>query len=180
MDNSIINLKKEYRDFIKKSSTKIEILNIDENNLNKEKCCEVIKLYNEIYTDLETSALNINDINHIILNYKKDDPDVERFKKFIKIKNAYLIRKTLQSTQLQSFISKLKEEIDLGDKKLNKKITEQLLIKGVFRLLKQYLDMFRGCWEIVDFNDDKIKKIDIVEPEHYKFLKNYLNNKINN
>jgi hypothetical protein len=178
MESKFMNLKKEYREFIKKTSAQIKTINIDDNELPKEKCIKILQLYNKIYNELESSSLNINDINHIIKNYNKEDQDVEILKKFIRAKNAYLIGKTLQSEKFKTFILKLKEEIDLGDKKLNKKINEHLLSKAVFRLLKLNVDMFRGCWEIVEFNDDKIKKIDIIDPEHFEFIKKYLNEKI--
>ena len=60
MDNKFMNLKKEYRDFVKKSSQMIKNINIEE-ELTKEKCNEIFKLYQEIYNMLETSSnLNIN------------------------------------------------------------------------------------------------------------------------
>ncbi len=175
-----MNLKKEYRDFIKKTATKIKILDID-NNLNKDKCVEIYKLFREIHEDIDSSStLNINDINHVILNYSKSDPDVETLKKFIKIKNLYLIKLIIRSQSWDPFISKLKDDIDLGDTKLNKKVTDHLVSKGVYRLLNSTVELFRGCWEIAEFNDGKIKKLEIIEPDHYEFLIKYLNNKTNN
>jgi len=178
MENKFMNLKKEYRDFVKKSAQMINKLNINE-ELTKEKCLDIFKLYQEIYTMIETSSnLNINDINHIILNYSRDDKDVETIKKFIKVKNLYVIKKILKSNLWNPFIKKICDEIDLEDNKLNKKKTEYLVAKGVYRLLNHTIDQFRGCWEIVEFKDDKVKKIDILEPEHFDFLKKYLKSKI--
>jgi hypothetical protein len=178
MENKFMNLKKEYKEFIKRTAKKIKIIDID-NNLTKEKCIDIFKLFQDIYADIESCpTLNINDINHIIKNYNREDQNVELIKKFIKIKNLYLIKKTVKSPQWQTFILKLKDDIDLDDPKINKKVTEHLLSKGVFRLLNTTVDLFRGCWEIVEFNGDKIKKIEIIEPEHYEYLKIYLNNKL--
>jgi len=175
-----MNLKKEYKDFIKKTALKIEILDID-NNLTKEKCIDIYKLFQEIYADVESCpTLNINDINHIILNYNKNDNDVQLLKKFIKIKNLYLIKRIIKSQQWQTFISKLNSEIDIGDPKLNKAKTDYLVSKGVYRLLNSTVDLFMGCWEIAEFKDDKIKKLEIIEPDHFDFLKSYLNNKLKN
>jgi hypothetical protein len=179
MENKFINLKKEYRDFIKKTATDIRLLDID-NNLTKEKCIDIFKLYQELHCNISASpTLNINDINHILSNYNKDNSDVELLKKFIKIKNLYLIKKIIKSQQWQAFISKINNDIDLGDTKLNKAKTDYLVSKGVYRLLNTTLDLFRGCWEIAEFKDDKIKKLEIIEPEHYEYLKVYLNNKLN-
>ena len=179
MENKFMNLKKEYRDFIKKTAIKIKILDIN-NNITKEKCINIFKLYQELYNDISTCpTMNINDINHIILNYNKDDPDIDLLKKFIKIKNLYLIKQIIKSNQWQIFILKLNEEIDLGDIKLNELKTEYLISKGVYRLLNMSIDLFRGCWEIAEFKDDKIKKLEIIEPEHYDYLKKYIIDKIN-
>ena len=178
MENKFMNLKKEYRDFIKSTAKKIKELDID-NNLSREKCVEIFKLYQNIYSDIEASEnLDINDINHIITNYNRDDSDVELVKKFIKIKNLYLIKRIIKSQQWDSFISKLKHDIDLGDSKLNKKITNHLLSKAVYRLLINSVDLFRGCWEIAEFKDDKIKKLEIIDPEHNEFIIKYLNSKL--
>ncbi len=178
MDNKFMNLKKEYRDFLKKTAIEIKNLDID-NNLTMEKCIDIYKLYLNIYASVEQSeSLNINDINHIILNYSKEDKDVELLKKFIKIKNLYLIKKIVKSNQWESFISKLNEDITLDDIKINKKKREALISKGVYKLLNSYVDHFRGCWEIAEFNDLKLKKLEIIEPEHNEFLINYLKNKI--
>jgi hypothetical protein len=180
MDNKFMNLKKEYRDFLKKIAIDIRELDID-NNLTMEKCIDVYKLYLNIYASVEKSdSLNINDINHIILNYSKEDNDVELLKKFIKIKNLYLIKKIIKSSQWESFISKLNEDINIDDIKINKKKKELLISKGVYKLLNSYIEHFRGCWEIAEFKDDKLKKLEIIEPEHNEFLINYLKNKIQN
>ena len=54
-----------------------------------------------------------------------------------------------------------------------------MVSKGVYRLLNQTNDYFCGCWEIAKFEDDKVKKLEIIEPEHYEFLIKYLKTKIN-
>ena len=99
-----MNLKKEYRDFLKKAASQIKELNID-SDLTKEKCLAIYKLYQLIYSEVDKSeTININDINHIILNYSKDDKDVELFRKFIKIKNLYqIIKQSLQSLHFYKF-----------------------------------------------------------------------------
>ena len=90
-----------------------------------------------------------------------------------------MIKQIIKSNQWQIFILKLNEEIDLGDIKLNELKTEYLISKGVYRLLNMSIDLFRGCWEIAEFKDDKIKKLEIIEPEHYDYLKKYIIDKIN-
>lgn len=178
MDNKFMNLKKEYRDFVKKSAQMIKKLNI-EDDLTKEKCSEIFKLYQEIYEMIEgDQKLNINDINHIIMNYNREDQDVETLKKFIKIKNLYIIKKIIKSNLWNPYVKKLCDEIDLGNDKLNKKKNDHIVSKGVYRLLNQSVDQFRGCWEIAELKDDKVKKIDIIEPEQYDFLIKYLKNKL--
>ena len=174
MENKFIKLKKEYKDFIKINADQIKKLNI-EADLTKEKCNLIYKLYNKIYKTIETSEqLNVNDINHIILNYSKEDSDVELFKKFIKIKNLYLIKLIIRSDLWNPFIFKLNKELNLT--KQNKEI-DYILSKGVYRLLIKSVEQFRGCWEIAEFNNNKLKKIEILEPEHFEFLKNYIRNK---
>lgn len=176
-DNKFMNLKKEYKDFVKKIATQIKMINIDE-ELTKKKCNEIFNLYQNIYSSINESSLNINDINHIILNYNRENEDVETIKKFIKIKNMYLIKRIIISPQWKPFIFKLGESIQIDEKKINKKTYHYLLEKGVYRLLTSTINQFRGCWEIAEFNDDKLKKIEIIEPNHIEFLTNYIKNKI--
>ena len=176
MENKFIKLKKEYKDFIKINAILIKKLDI-EVNLTKEKCNSIYKLYNKIYKTIEISdQLNVNDINHIIINYSNEDLDVELFKKFIKIKNLYLIKLIIRSDLWNPFISKLNTELNL--KKQNKE-TEYILSKGVYRLLIESVNQFRGSWEIAEFNNNKLKKIEILEPDHFEFLKKYLKSKSN-
>ena len=178
MENKFINLKKDYKDFIKKTVLRIKELDID-NELDVNKCILIYNLYQNIYLEIETSSnLNVNDINHIILNYNKEDIDIDILKKFLKIKNQYLIKKIIKSHRWEYFINKLNEDLDLNDIELNKKKTNYLISKGVYRLLNTTIDLFRGCWEIAEFKDNKLKKIEIIEPEHYDFLINYLIDKI--
>ena len=72
------------------------------------------------------------------------------------------------------------KDINIDDIKINKKKKELLISKGVYKLLNSYIEHFRGCWEIAEFKDDKLKKLEIIEPEHNEFLINYLKNKIQN
>lgn len=176
-DNKFMNLKKEYRDFVKKIATQIKTINIDE-ELTKKKCSEIFNLYQNIYSSINESSLNINDINHIILNYNRENEDVEAIKKFIIIKNMYLIKRIITSSQWKPFISKLSEMLYSDEKKINNKTYRYLLEKGVYRLLISTINQFRGCWEIADFNDDKLKKIEIIEPDHIVFLTNYVKKKL--
>ena len=181
MDNKFMNLKKEYREFVKKTAIQIKTLNIDE-ELTKKKCSEIFGLYQTIYSSINGSSLNINDINHIITDYNRDNEDVEFIKKFIKIKNMYLIKRIIVSPQWKPFILKLSESLQLNNKKIDKKIDKKtfcyLLEKGVYRLLLSTINQFRGCWEIADFDNDKLKKIEIIEPDHIEFLTKYIINKI--
>lgn len=175
-----MNLKKEYRDFVKKSSQLVKKINIDD-QLTKEKCVDIFKLYQEIYSMIDSSSnLNINDINHILMNYSREDEDVETLKKFIKIKNLYVIKKIIKSNLWNPYVKKMCDEIDLGDDKINKKKTEHIVSKGIYRLLNHSVEQFRGCWEIAELKDDKVKKLDIIEPEHYEFLVSYVKNKLLN
>jgi hypothetical protein len=173
--SKFIKLKKEYKDFIKENAIQIKKINID-TDLTKDKCQLIYKLYNKIYKIIEESdKLNVNDINHIILNYSKEDEDVELFKKFIKIKNLYLIKLIIRSDQWNNYILKLIGDLNLD--RSNNKI-EYIVSKGVYRLLMESVGQFRGCWEIADFTNNKLKKIEIIEPEHFEFIKKYLNNKL--
>ena len=174
MDTKFINLKKDYKEFIKSNIPQIKKLNID-SDLTIDKCESIYKLYNKIYKNIEDSdKLNVNDINHIILNYSKEDSDIELFKKFIKTKNLFVIKKIVNSDTWNSYIDKLNKELNLS--KANKK-TEYILSKGVYKLLTKTVDQFRGCWEIVEYNGN-VKKIEIIEPEHIDFLKKYLKIKL--
>ena len=132
-----------------------------------------------IYSDVEKSPdININDINHIILNYSKEDNDVELLKKFIKIKNLFLIKKIVNSELWSQLINKLVDDINI-DYKLHKIKKKELIAKGLYKLLNSNNEHFRGCWEIAEFKDDKLKKLDIIEPEHNEFLFNYIKSKKN-
>ena len=178
MDNKFMNLKKEYRDFINETSDKIKELDID-NNLTKLKCINIFNLFENINKLIENSSnLNVNDVNHILLNYNRDNDNVELLKKFIKIKNLYVIKEIVNSNQWNTYITRLNNNIDLGDQKLNTKKTDLLVSKGLFKLLSTFTDQFGGSWEITDFKDNKLKKIDIIEPEHFDFLKKYIIKKI--
>jgi hypothetical protein len=176
MESKFMNLKKEYRDFIDTISSEINVMNIDE-KLTRKKCNDIFNLYQRIYSSINSTSLNINDINHIMLNYNRDNSNVELIKKFIKIKNLYLIKRVINSSQWIPFISQLRETLNLEHIKLNKKKINYLISKGVYTLLKSTLEQFRGCWEIVEFKDDKIKKLEIIEPEHIDFLTKYVNTK---
>lgn len=202
MDSKFMNLKKEYKDFIKLTGNKIRELNIN-NELTKKKCTQINELFENISHDIEQSDnININYLNHIILNYSRENEDVEILKKFIKIKNYYLIKNILSSQQWEPFIEKLYDKIIINDLKidkekmehreqsrvikannvsehknelkLNKKKYKHFVAKGVYRLLLSTLDKFKGCWEIAEFKDDKLKKLEIVEPEHFEFIKEYI------
>ena len=174
MDNKFINLKKEYKEFIKSNTNQIKKLNI-ESDLTKDKCKSIYKLYNKIYNNIENSnKLNVNDINHLISNYSKEDTDIELFKKFIKTKNLYVIKTIVQSNIWKNYIQKLNTEINLNKANLK---TEYILSKGVYKLLMKTVEQFRGCWEIADFNGT-VKKIEIIEPDHIEFLKKYLKSKL--
>lgn len=177
IDNKFMNLKKEYKDFIKKTASQIKELKISD-ELTKKECDDIFNLYQNIYSSISNTKLNINDINHIIMNYNKENEDVELIKKFIKIKNMFLIKQIFRSSHWDPFIAKLGEQIKLDDIKIPKKTYNYLLKKGVYRLLKTTIDQFRGCWEIAEFKDNKLKKIEIIEPDHIEFLINYLKNKI--
>jgi hypothetical protein len=176
--NKFLNMKSEYKTFVKECASQIKKINI-ETELTKEKCVEIFKLYQSINSQIESSSsININDVNHIILNYNREDKDVELLKKFVKIKNLYLIKTIIKSPLWEPFILKLTNELDLDDPKLNKKITNHLVSKGVYRLLNQTNDYFSGCWEIAEIKDDKVKKLEIIEPEHYEYLIKYLKTKL--
>lgn len=175
MDNKFSKLKKEYKDFIKINAAQIKKLNI-ESDLTKEKCNAIYRLYNKMYKTIESSEqLNVNDINHIILNYSKEDSDIELFKKFIKIKNLFLVKLVVRSNLWDPFIAKLATQFNIkADKN-----AEYNLSKGVYRLLIESVEQFRGCWEIVEFNtnSNKLKRIEIIEPDHLEYLKKYLKSK---
>ena len=50
LSERFINLKKEYRDFLRRTVEKINKLNINE-NLTKQKCMDIYKLYQNIYNE---------------------------------------------------------------------------------------------------------------------------------
>ena len=172
-----MNLKKEYREFISSTCIKIKDINI-EDDIDKKKCISIYKLYLDINNQIENSdELNVNDINHIILNYNRDNNDIELLKKFIKIKNVYIIKRIIQSKLWEDFvlrtISKLNFDIDMTNKN-----NMYILEKGIYHLLIKSSDLFRGCWEIANFKDDKILKLEIVEPDDIEFLVNYITKKL--
>lgn len=180
MESKFVNLKKEYRDFIENLAKEIRLLDISE-NLSKKKWVDIYKLYQDTYNSInvDTSNINVNDINHIILNYNKENLDVNAVKNFIRVKNLYMIQQITQSTLWKPFITKLQNSINVQDITATEIQLFELIEKGVYRLLKSSIDQFRGCWEIAEFKDNKLKKLDILEPEYLEFIINYVRQKIN-
>ena len=163
-------MKKEYKDFIK--DIIISINKIDLNtDLTCKKCYKIYKLYNDIEEKISNrNSININELNNILLNNKENDEDILLLKKFINIKNLYILKKILNSKVWKPFIMKLLDIININNDTKN----IFLLEKAVYRLLMKYIDHFNGCWEIVNFNNNKVKKIDIIEPEHIEFINDYI------
>jgi hypothetical protein len=169
-------MKKEYKDFIKDIIILINKLDIN-TDLTRQKCFKIYKLYNNIEEQISnTNIININELNNILLNNKDNDDDIILLKKFINIKNLYILKKILNSKIWKPFIIKLINIINIDNDTKN----IILLEKAVYRLLMKYINHFNGCWEIAKFNNNKVKKIDIIEPEHIEFIHNYINNYINN
>ena len=179
MDNKFQNLKKEYKEFIYKISDKIKDIQI-EDNIDKKKCILIYKLYLEIYNLIEISNdININDINHIINNYSKDNEYINIFKKFIKIKNLYVIKRIIQSNLWEEFINKTYSKLNIINYPMNDHI-KYIIEKGIYNLLSKSNNSFRGCWEIASFKDEKIIKLEIIDPCDITFLHSYIIKKIKN
>ena len=171
------NIKKDHRQFIINACNKINNYNID-NDLDEKICIELYKIYLEIYDELELiDNININDINNILINFNKNDEYIDKFKKFIKIKNIYIIKKIIKSKLWNDFINKtilkLNSNIDFNNSD-NKYIIE----KGIYHILIKTCNLFQGCWEIATFKNDKIIKLELIDPDEILFLINYINNKI--
>ena len=177
--NKFVNLKKEYRDFLGSFAQEIKNINIDE-EITKKKCSEINKLHQKTYNtiNIESSGINVNDINHIILNYNKENTDVELIKKFIKLKNLNDIKQIIESQLWDPFITKLSDNLFNKEFKLNNKKFKHLVEKGVYKLLKSTIEQFRGCWEIAEFKDGKLKKLEIIEPEQIDYITNYIRQQI--
>lgn len=180
MANKFVNLKKEYRDFVLNLAQEIQQLNINDSITNK-KCIDVFKLFQKTSNSINNDQLgiNANDINHIIENYNKENKDVDLIKRFIKIKNLYIIQQIVDSLQWKPFIYKLIDLPEFTILKSKKKELKHLVEKGVYKLLISTVNQFNGCWEIAEFKDNKLKKIEIIEPEHIKFIIDYVHNKFN-
>lgn len=176
--NKFVNLRKEYKDFIDNIVPEIEILKIDE-KITKSKCYDILTVYTNICLIINETSLNYNDINHIILNYNKENKNVELLRKFIEKKNLILIKQIITSQLWKPFIYKLYETIkpNIKNKKMDEKVLIEKLEKGVYDILLSTTKQFKGCWEIAEFKDNKLKKLDIVEPEQIEYLINIMNNK---
>jgi len=171
-----MNLKKEYKDFIENIYVKIKELGIEE-DLDKKRCISIYKLYLEINNQIENSIdINVNDINHIIMNYNRDNKDIELFKKFIKIKNIYIIKRIIQSNLWDNFVNNTIDKINYNIN-LREKNNKYIIEKGIYHLLTKSSDLFKGCWEIANFKDDKIIKLEIIDPEDIEFLVQYIKKK---
>lgn len=175
-----MSIKKQHYTFINNISKIIE--NIDlESNLEYDKCYKIYKIYKNIEKKInKCDIININDINIILLNDNINDDNINRLRKFINIKNFYILKNICNSLIWKQFIIKLYEIFSLDNQTFildnSKEYKIKILEKAVFKLLKKYINHFNGCWEIVKFEKNKIKKIDIIEPEHFDFINNYLKN----
>jgi len=180
--------KKECKNIIKKYCIKIKLINIEEdsqnlntfitqlNNANTNKYILINKLYNNFYKEIENSNLiNINDFNYLLLNYTEKDSDFELFKKFIIIKNLFIITLIIKSNIWIDFVEKTKNKIIniINDNNLSKNINS-LIEKSIISLLLNFILYFRGCWEIADTKDNKILNLDISDPDHLEYIKNYI------
>lgn len=163
-----MSINKEQNDYINNLLKLIDKIDLD-SKLDYDKCFNIYKTYKIIEKKINKSdIININDINNILLNDDIKEENIIKFKKFINIKNLYILKEIYNSTIWKDFIINLYNILSLKDNNI------ELLEKAVFKLLKTYINHFNGCWEIVKFEKNKVKKIEIIEPEHFDFINNYL------
>lgn len=174
--SKFINLKREYKDFINYASSEIKKIKID-GDLLSEDCINIIFVYDKLYNKIiEDRTININDINHIMLNYNKENTDVELLKKFIKIKNTCILKIIVNSVEWDKYIDELTNKYAKLSK--NKLLLRKYVTKGLFNIIASSINKFRGCWEIVTIANNKVKKIEIVEPSQNENLLKYISNKV--
>lgn len=159
---------KDYKIFLKKYISKINNLKIND-ELDGKKYLKIYKLFLEIKDEIDNSInLNFNDLNKMLIDDNKLDDNLKQFKKFIKIKNEYIINKVLKSNIFTNYLEKLYNQKYKDEKDKDKIIT--ILKRNFKNLFNKYINNINGIWEIVDFEDNKIKKIELIEPEHVQFI----------
>jgi hypothetical protein len=168
-----VNLSLNYKNFIIKCNDILSGLNIQFETSNFE---ILNNIYSLIETELTNYDLQISDINHLLENYNKDNEYIEQLKKLVYYRNFYLIKKLLrqETTIWKDFILKLKTKCVL--KTDNQNIKTKNIEKIFLNLLEKYIGTWNSLNNYIIINNNKIKNIEIIDPDDYnnifKTLKN--------
>jgi hypothetical protein len=156
---TLCNLSSSYKNFLKKLNEEEEFNKINEDS----NLLSVNKLYDTINTLLKDDCLQIADINHMMINYEKNNNIIDKIKKISSLRNYLIVTMAIKSSKWPLFIDKLKAEY-----KIDKKIAE----KKMLNLFQKYI----GTWNTIDKffimneNGTKIKKITIIDPDDIEFI----------
>jgi hypothetical protein len=159
--------------FYKLTNNYKEFLTFVEKNLNIEidettKLKKIINIYEILENEIIKYGLEINDINHLLTNYDKDNSEITKLKKLVYYKNFLILKKVIRSNEWKTFIINLTDYIFLKiEKKYSIKKVENIFIE----LLKQYLGFWNGFWKFFNFNKKYIiKKISIIDPDDFNYI----------
>jgi hypothetical protein len=129
---------------------------------------KIIEIHKKIEDGISKYELEINDINHLLLNYDKENEILIKLKKIVYYKNFLILKNVMRTTEWKKFIIELTEFVSL---KLNKKILIKDIENIFMELLKKYLGFWNGFWKFFNLNKNyTIKKISIIDPDDYTYI----------
>ena len=153
MDKELLNIISKY--FTKDTSFKLLNNKLSYNNY--------IMIYNDINNDINKINKSSYDINKL-LKHKKNNI-IKLFRKFVKDKNIYILKKALKTKYWNMNIESLKFQTNLNNNNIQKKYIE------LFK--KKYLYSWDGYWSSIKLNNKgNIIDINTIDINDINFIKN--------
>lgn len=168
----------ESKKFYNLSNNYKEFLNVVNNkNIIIDKYTK-LKILNKIHFEIENIlnnyTLEIHDINNLLLNYNKENENVNILKKLVYFRNCHILQKVIRTNEWKEFISNLTEtcKTKYDNLKQSSFHINILVIQNIFiELLKKYMDYWNGFWKYFKFNKNlTIYKISIIDPNDFTFI----------
>ena len=157
---NFINLPANYRNFLEEIDVFFDDFNI-KMNLNA-----LNKIYNKINEKTKNNDLQINDINRLLLYCDNDNECLKKLKNFVYLHNVRFLEKLSTDKKYKEFIDKL--SIQLKDYKKDK------IEKALIKLWNKYINYWNAYWRFVEYSNTNIKSIEIIDPDDYKEILDYL------
>jgi len=90
---------------------------------------KIIEIHKKIEDGISKYELEINDINHLLLNYDKENEIINKLKKMIYYRNFLILKNVIRSKEWKKFIIELTEFISIKfEKKILIKKLENIFI----------------------------------------------------